>query len=81
MGHIQASRLVLNIATVTGHTASGYTRISRHIKGAHTPSPLATVSKNIPVQSHLNVKAELLKAFEQSLLVAGHKSLQVRVDS
>lgn len=30
--------------------------------------------------SHLNVEAELLKAFEQSFFVAGNKGLHVRVD-
>lgn len=30
--------------------------------------------------SYLNVEAELLKAFEQSFFVAGHKGLHVRVD-
>lgn len=32
------------------------------------------------VWSDLDVKAELLKAFEEGLLVAGHKRFHVRVD-
>lgn len=30
--------------------------------------------------SHLDVEAELLQAFEEGLLVAGHKGLHVRVN-
>ena len=37
-------------------------------------------SKNNIPPTHLNVEAELLKAFEQSFFIAGHKGLQVRVD-
>lgn len=31
--------------------------------------------------THLYVEAELLQSFEQSIFIAGHKGLQVRVDS
>lgn len=32
------------------------------------------------ISTHLNVEAELLKAFEQRFFVAGHEGLHVRVD-
>lgn len=41
---------------------------------------LRLLYKNTTTPTHLNVEAELLKAFEQGFFIAGHKGLQVRVD-